>query len=61
MSVHLVGIDISPTAIILANKRSPEFVPPGQAVFRVATMEATGLPDSQADGVVCVAVKPELR
>ncbi|MFD8963533.1 class I SAM-dependent methyltransferase [Streptomyces sp. NPDC059568] len=54
LSVHLVGIDISPTAISLATRRSPAFVPPGQATFRVATMEATGLPDAQADGVVCV-------
>ncbi|MFD8964310.1 class I SAM-dependent methyltransferase [Streptomyces sp. NPDC059568] len=54
LSVHLVGIDISPTAISLATRRIPAFVPPGQATFRTATMEATGLPDAHADGIVCV-------
>ncbi|MEV6424616.1 class I SAM-dependent methyltransferase [Streptomyces sp. NPDC051662] len=52
--MHLVGIDISPTAITLAAQRTPAFVPPGQASFRVATIEATGLPDAQADGIVCI-------
>ncbi|MFE2848112.1 class I SAM-dependent methyltransferase [Streptomyces scopuliridis] len=54
LSAHLVGIDISPTAITLAARRSPAFVPSGQATFRVATMGATGLPDAQADGIVCI-------
>ncbi|MFC9650744.1 class I SAM-dependent methyltransferase [Streptomyces sp. NPDC056937] len=54
LSAHLVGIDISPTAITRAANRSPAFVPPGRATFHVATMEATGLPDAQADGIVCI-------
>ncbi|RYJ30681.1 methyltransferase type 11 [Streptomyces sp. L-9-10] len=54
LSVHLVGVDISPTAIALATRRTPAFVPPGQATFRVATIEATSLPDARADGIVCI-------
>ncbi|MFE4830031.1 class I SAM-dependent methyltransferase [Streptomyces sp. NPDC056672] len=54
LSVQLIGIDISPKAIGLATRRSSAFVPPGQATFSVATMEVTGLPDAQADGIVCV-------
>ncbi|MEV7423911.1 class I SAM-dependent methyltransferase [Streptomyces sp. NPDC091212] len=54
LSVHLTGIDISPQAIGLATTRASEFVPSGRATFHVASMEATGLPDSHADGAVCV-------
>ncbi|MER8002106.1 methyltransferase domain-containing protein [Streptomyces sp. NPDC095613] len=54
LSVHLTGIDISPSAIALATRRTNMFVPPGQAEFHVATMEATDLPDARADGIICV-------
>ncbi len=54
LHVPVVGIDISPRAIELAAARAPAFLPPGRAVFRVGTVERTGLPDASAGGVVCV-------
>ncbi|WP_327389164.1 class I SAM-dependent methyltransferase [Streptomyces sp. NBC_01207] len=54
LNVPVVGIDISPRAVELAAARTPAFLPPGRAVFRVGTVERTGLPDASAGGVVCV-------
>lgn len=54
LSVRLVGIDLSPVAIEQAGARRPAFVPNGRATFRVASLDATGLPDGCAHGIVCV-------
>ncbi|WP_331748456.1 class I SAM-dependent methyltransferase [Streptomyces sp. NBC_00648] len=54
LAVRLIGIDLSPVAIQLATTRGCTFVAPGQAAFAVGTLEASGLPDAQADGVICV-------
>ncbi|WP_236067190.1 class I SAM-dependent methyltransferase [Streptomyces brasiliscabiei] len=54
LSVRLEGIDVAAAAIEQATARTTEFVPADRAVFRVAQMEATGLLDGCAHGVVCV-------
>ncbi|MER6367416.1 class I SAM-dependent methyltransferase [Streptomyces mirabilis] len=52
LAVGLEGLDISPVAVDQATFRRIRFgVPAG---FRVASLEATGLPDAFAHGVVCV-------
>jgi ubiquinone/menaquinone biosynthesis C-methylase UbiE len=54
LSLRLVGIDLSPVAIEQAGARRAAFLPNGRATFRVASLEATGLPDECAHGIVCV-------
>ncbi|MDX2758372.1 class I SAM-dependent methyltransferase [Streptomyces europaeiscabiei] len=54
LAVRLEGIDISPVALAQATKRQGRFVHPDRAAFRVASLDATGLPDGCADGAVCV-------
>ncbi|MFJ6565635.1 class I SAM-dependent methyltransferase [Streptomyces sp. NPDC091412] len=54
LSVRLVGFDVSRVAVAQAIGRSGQFLPTGRAAFRVAGLEATGLPDGCAHGVVCV-------
>jgi SAM-dependent methyltransferase len=58
LSCSLVGVDISPMGISSASRRAADFVPAGQATFRVGTFDATGLPDGCADGVVSVDALP---
>jgi ubiquinone/menaquinone biosynthesis C-methylase UbiE len=58
LSARLVGIDFSPVAVRLASARAGDFVPPGRAEFRQATIERTGLPDGCADGIVSVDAFP---
>ncbi|MDX3694773.1 methyltransferase domain-containing protein [Streptomyces europaeiscabiei] len=54
LSVRLAGIDVSAAAIGQATDRTAGFVPANRAAFRVARLEATGLPDDCAHAVVCV-------
>ncbi|MFI1768987.1 class I SAM-dependent methyltransferase [Streptomyces sp. NPDC020800] len=54
LAVRLEGFDISPVAVAQATARRTEFVPAGHAAFRVARLEASGLRDGCALGVVCV-------
>jgi len=54
LAARLVGIDISSTAVDRAAARADAFVLPGQARFAVGTLEATGLPDGAAHGIICV-------
>ncbi|MGW4821972.1 class I SAM-dependent methyltransferase [Streptomyces sp. NPDC004227] len=54
LSVRLVGFDLSRVAVAQAIGRSGQFLPAGRAAFRFAGLEATGLPDGCAHGVVCV-------
>lgn len=54
LSVHLIGIDISSTAVQLASARSAAFGPSERASFRVATLAATDLPSGRAHGVICM-------
>lgn len=54
LAARLTGIDISPAAVAQATERRTRFVPAGRAAFRTATLEATGLPDEYAHGVICV-------
>jgi SAM-dependent methyltransferase len=54
LSVHLAGIDLSAAAIQHATARATAFVRADRASFRVAPLEATGLPDGCAHAVVCV-------
>jgi ubiquinone/menaquinone biosynthesis C-methylase UbiE len=56
LGVRLAGFDLSPVAVTQATDRhAPRFgLPPGRAVFRVAELENTGLPDACAHGIVCV-------
>lgn len=54
LSVRLAGIDVSAAAIGQATDRAAGFVPANRAAFRVARLEATGLPDGCAHAVVCV-------
>jgi SAM-dependent methyltransferase len=55
---HLVGLDFSPKGIALATRTAGRFALPTPAQFRVATFDATGLPDASADGVVSVDALP---
>ncbi|MET7814193.1 class I SAM-dependent methyltransferase [Streptomyces sp. NPDC005395] len=54
LDVHLLGVDISPAAVRLAEARAARFVSTARAVFTVGTLDATGLPDGQVHGAVCV-------
>ncbi|WAX81274.1 class I SAM-dependent methyltransferase [Streptomyces sp. KMM 9044] len=54
LSARLLGFDLSSVAVAQARGRSGQFLPTGRAAFRVAGLEATGLPDGCAHGVVCV-------
>jgi SAM-dependent methyltransferase len=54
LSARLLGFDLSPVAVAQATGRSEHFLPTGRAAFRVAGLEATGLPDGCAHGVICV-------
>lgn len=54
LNLRLVGIDISDTAIELAAARRAAFVARDRAEFRVGTLQASGLGDRIAHGVVCV-------
>jgi ubiquinone/menaquinone biosynthesis C-methylase UbiE len=51
---NLIGVDWSPVAVEGARARAPAFVPPGRARFLVGDLAATGLPDAEADAVVCL-------
>ncbi|MGW3973863.1 class I SAM-dependent methyltransferase [Streptomyces ardesiacus] len=56
LAIRLDGFDLSPVAIAQATARRAHFLGPAadRAVFRVAELESTGLPDGGAHGVVCV-------
>lgn len=54
LAVSLVGVDISAAAVAVASRRRAAFAVADRAVFRTGTLEATGLPDGQAHGLVCV-------
>ncbi|MFJ1936549.1 class I SAM-dependent methyltransferase [Kitasatospora sp. NPDC088160] len=54
LTAHLDGIDISDTAIGLATARRAAFVAPDRARFTVATLQATGLPDTHAHAAICI-------
>jgi ubiquinone/menaquinone biosynthesis C-methylase UbiE len=49
----LIGVDWSPKAVELAQRRAADFVPDGRAAFQVGDLAATGLPDASADAVMC--------
>ena len=53
------GLDFSPKGIALATRTAERFALSTPAQFRVASFDATGLPDASVDGVVdveCVAL-----
>jgi ubiquinone/menaquinone biosynthesis C-methylase UbiE len=50
----LVGVDWSAAGVQAAGERTPDFLPDGRARFVVGELTATSLPDSSADGVLCV-------
>ncbi|MFE7764170.1 class I SAM-dependent methyltransferase [Streptomyces sp. NPDC057438] len=54
LNARLEGIDISPVALARATRRRSRFVPADRAAFHVASIDATGLPDRHAHGIVCV-------
>ncbi|MYY13493.1 methyltransferase domain-containing protein [Streptomyces sp. SID4919] len=55
LNLRLEGFDLSPAATAQATARRPRFgLPAGRATFRTADLEDTGLPDSHAQGIVCV-------
>lgn len=55
LAARLIGFDLSPVAVAQATARRDHFVvPAGRAAYRVAELDATGLPDGCADGVVCI-------
>ncbi|MFJ3310478.1 class I SAM-dependent methyltransferase [Streptomyces sp. NPDC086549] len=54
VSARLVGIDVSAAAIQHATARTDSFVPADRVAFRIAQLEATGLPDGCARAVVCI-------
>ncbi|MEU1622393.1 class I SAM-dependent methyltransferase [Streptomyces sp. NPDC005722] len=55
-ALRLEGFDLSPVAVAQATARRTHFLGDAadRATFRVAELEDTGLPDSIADGIVCV-------
>jgi SAM-dependent methyltransferase len=55
---RLVGLDFSPKGIALAARAAERFALPTPVLFRVASFDATGLPDASADGVVSVDALP---
>ncbi len=50
----LIGVDWSPVAVEAATNRAAAFVPPGRARFLVGDLAASGLPDGEADALVCL-------
>ncbi|MFE2379102.1 class I SAM-dependent methyltransferase [Streptomyces sp. NPDC059398] len=56
LAVRLTAFDLSPVATVQAAARRGHFLGPAadRAVFRVAELENTGLPDGCAHGIVCV-------
>lgn len=58
LPARLTGIDASPLGVELATARAAAFLPPGRAEFRVATFEATGLPDGSVDAAMSVDALP---
>jgi SAM-dependent methyltransferase len=56
LNVRLAGWDVSPAAVRYAAARTEAFGlgAGGRAVFRVGTLEASGLPAGSVDGLVCV-------
>lgn len=55
LAVHLDGFDLSSVAIAQATARRDHFLGGAdRAVFRVAELQNTGLPDACAHGIVCV-------
>jgi ubiquinone/menaquinone biosynthesis C-methylase UbiE len=52
MRTRLIGVDHSEAAVRLAAERAPRFVDTDRATFQQGTLEATGLPDGCADGVL---------
>jgi ubiquinone/menaquinone biosynthesis C-methylase UbiE len=55
LNLNLDGFDLSPAAVTRAATRRTRFgLPAHRAAFRTADLEATGLPDSTAHGIVCV-------
>jgi len=55
---RLVGLDFSPKGIDLATRTAERFALPTPAQFRVASFDATGLPDASADSAVSVDALP---
>jgi SAM-dependent methyltransferase len=55
---RLVGLDFSPKGIALAAGTAERFALRTPARFRVATFDATGLPDASADGVISIDALP---
>jgi SAM-dependent methyltransferase len=51
---HLVGVDFSDVALEQARASNARLLPAGRAEFQVGALVATGLPDSAADGLMCV-------
>ncbi|MGW1870404.1 class I SAM-dependent methyltransferase [Streptomyces mauvecolor] len=55
LDLRLAGFDLSPVAVAQAAARRTHFgTPDGRAVFHVADLEDTGLPNAHAHGIVCV-------
>ncbi|MEH0433890.1 class I SAM-dependent methyltransferase [Streptomyces stelliscabiei] len=54
LNARLDGIDISPVALARATRRRSRFVPADRAAFHVASLDATGLPDRHAHGIICI-------
>ncbi|BBC28773.1 Methyltransferase [Streptomyces graminofaciens] len=54
LNARLEGIDISPVALARATRRRSRFVPADRAAFHVASIDATGLPDRHAHGIICI-------
>jgi ubiquinone/menaquinone biosynthesis C-methylase UbiE len=55
LALRLVGFDLSPVAVAQASARRPRFgLSTHRAAFCAADLEATGLADSSAHGIVCV-------
>jgi SAM-dependent methyltransferase len=53
-TARLIGVDYSPKGIALATRTAGRFALRTPAQFRVASFDATGLPDASADGVMSV-------
>jgi hypothetical protein len=51
---RLIGVDFSEVALAQARLSSARMLPEGRAEFRAGTLDATGLPDGAADGLMCV-------
>jgi SAM-dependent methyltransferase len=51
---RLTGVDFSEVALAQARLSSACVLPEGRAGFRAGTLDATGVPDGAADGLMCV-------